>query len=132
MATKEDYEPLSAGIQQRGGFTTLRYDDTGNYDLVCASRSIDGALGGTSFWVWFDSQSCAWFLSTWCPRYYLIPPSADLVQLCSQCLSLDSKAMPRVPDSITAEFGLVEVSEADFHLVYKRDLGGPESPAMGS
>jgi hypothetical protein len=124
MATKDAYTSLIAEIEGRGGFTTVRSDEHGGYNLVCASRKTEeGALGGNSFWVWFCKKLGAWYLSTWSPCHYVIPRYVDLAELCMECLSLSAKAIPSVPDATIAKFSLIEVSDDDFDSLYQRDLG---------
>lgn len=120
MATKEIYKQISSEIEKRGGFTTLRNDEYGGYSLLCASRMNDDAtLGGNSFWIWFNHQSSAWFLSTWSPCHYVIPSSVDVVEVCVQCLFLSDSAMPSLPDAIIAKFNLGQLSETDFDSLYE-------------
>jgi hypothetical protein len=76
--------------------------------------------GGNSFWL--SQKLGTWYLSTWSPVGYRIPPGQDLVGLCSACMSLGKGAMYRVPPDIAAQFGLQELSVEEYDQVF------PETP----
>ena len=59
-----------------------------------------------------------WYLSTWSPIGYRIPPDQDIVALCSACTSVGTSAMYRVPVDIAARFGLQELSAEEYERLY--------------
>jgi hypothetical protein len=120
MAAKQDYASVIEGIHKRGGFTRLRKDAFSGYNLVCASHRI--GTKGNSFWMWCSStMPRAWFLSTWAPRCYGLPSSADVVEVSMMCLSLAVDPITALPDSIVSEFDLTEVVWEKFEMLQKRD-----------
>ncbi len=71
---------------------------------------------GNSFWL--SERAGGWYLSTWAPVGYRIPPEQDIVALCSACMSVGTTAMWRVPPDIVARFGLEELSEEQYERVF--------------
>ncbi|HYV28083.1 MAG TPA: hypothetical protein VFA77_11150, partial [Candidatus Eisenbacteria bacterium] len=71
---------------------------------------------GNSFWLSFQENT--WYLSTWLPVCYRIPPSQDVIALCAACMKFGTSAMYRVPEEIVARFGLDEIDESEFERLF--------------
>src|SRR3974390_934058 len=71
---------------------------------------------GNSFWL--SEKAGEWYLSTWAPVGYRIPPGQDMVALCSTCMSVGTTAMWQVPPDIVARFALQELSEEQYERVF--------------
>ena len=71
---------------------------------------------GNSFWL--SMQGGVWYLGTWLPACYRVPPSQDVVAVCSACMEVGASAMYRVPDEIAAHFGLERISDDEFGRIF--------------
>jgi hypothetical protein len=119
MASKADYRILKAGIKDGGRFTSLRHDKYGGFNLVCVSdRDEDARLHGNSFWVWYSRDSSDWYIVTWAPVHYLIPSGCNLVDLCLECLAVDTRPIWRIPKRLIAKFKLRVVANRKFDQSY--------------
>jgi hypothetical protein len=56
-------------------------------------------------------NAARWYLVTWSPVFYLIPPGADLTALCLECLRASRSPISEVPHDIASRYQLLEVSE---------------------
>ena len=81
------------------------------------TRFTEGRLHGNGFRV--SLKAGRWYLFTWLPAYYLIPPGADLPALCLDCLRASRSPFPKVPADIAGRYGLVEMSEGEFDDAYR-------------
>ncbi len=70
---------------------------------------------GNSFWL--SHRQRTWYLSTWLPAGYRVPPDQDLVALCAACMSGPS-AMSRVPAEVIERFGLQELRENEYERLF--------------
>lgn len=59
-----------------------------------------------------------WYLSTWSPVHYRVPPQQDIVQLCLTCLAVGEAAMYRVPPEIVTKFELQEIDDRQFEELF--------------
>jgi hypothetical protein len=73
---------------------------------------------GNSFWL--SRKAGAWYLSTWLPVGYRVPPDQDLVALCSACMGGRS-AMYRVPPEVIERFGLQELEDNEYERLFSSD-----------
>jgi len=73
---------------------------------------------GNSFWL--SRKQGTWYLSTWLPAGYRVPPDQDLVALCSACLGGPS-AMYRVPSDFIERFRLEELDEKEYDQLFPGD-----------
>ena len=118
MATRADYALVKAEVEGRGAFTTIRTDEHGRCNLVCASSKSSDGLHGSSFWIWFCKKTGDWYLCTWCPCYYRIPSKVDLAGLCVECLALQNRAIFELPPDFVYRHNLVEIQEEHFDKLY--------------
>jgi hypothetical protein len=71
---------------------------------------------GNSFWL--SHTEGTWYLSTWLPVYYRIPPNQDVVSVCLACMAAGTSAMYRVPPEISARFELQEIDERQYERLF--------------
>ncbi|HEV3166686.1 MAG TPA: hypothetical protein VGZ22_21855 [Isosphaeraceae bacterium] len=108
---EEDYSDLKDTIESSGFFTSFHRDGVDGLSLVLASTRSGERLHGNSFKV--SRKAGRWYLVTWSPVLYLIPPVADLPALCLDCLRSSSSPIAVVPHEIVSRYGLREISEED-------------------
>jgi hypothetical protein len=66
---------------------------------------------GNSFWI--SRQQGTWYLCTWAPNCYSVPPETDIVSLCEEFVDFGSSAQPEVPAAMIIRFGLCRLSDED-------------------
>jgi hypothetical protein len=72
---------------------------------------------GNSFVVaHFEGQ---WFLYTWTPVCYRVPPSANMSALCRACMAHGERAMWQAPEHIVQEFGLEQLTEKESEIFFR-------------
>jgi hypothetical protein len=112
---KEDYTEIKEAVEEAGYFTTLHPNGKGGVWIVLLSHRTEGRLHGNSFRVSLNGGR--WYLVTWLPVFYLVPPGADLTALCLDCLRASHIPIPKVPPEIASRYQLVEVSEEEYDRV---------------
>jgi hypothetical protein len=112
------YAELKNTVEAAGFFTTFQPIREPGDRIVCASRAYTtglrkGGLGGNSFWV--ANRSGEWFMATWAPIIYRVSNPGRLAELCIRLLSRQpASAYAYFAEPLTAEFGLIEISEEEF------------------
>jgi len=76
---------------------------------------------GNSFWL--SCQDGIWFLSTWSPNCYRVPPQQDVVALCLACMESGTSAMYQVPEEVVTRFGLERISNDEFDRLFPGNGG---------
>jgi hypothetical protein len=109
---EEDYFEIKRAVEGAGFFTTFHPIGDGGGWIVLVSCCTDGLLHGNSFRV--SLKAGRWYLVTWVPAFYLVPPDADLPALCFDCLRESRSPIPEVPPEIARRYQLLEVSEEDY------------------
>jgi hypothetical protein len=109
---EEDYTEIKQAIEEAGFFTTLHPNGDDGVWIVLVSQCTDGRLHGNSFRVSFKGGR--WYLVTWLPAFYLVPPGVDLTVLCLDCLRASPTPIARVPPDIATRYQLVEVPEKEY------------------
>jgi hypothetical protein len=71
---------------------------------------------GNSFWL--SHIEGTWYLSTWLPVCYRIPPNQDVVSVCLACMATGTSAMYRVPPEISARFGLQAIDDRQYERLF--------------
>jgi hypothetical protein len=71
---------------------------------------------GNSFWL--SHIEGTWYLSTWLPVCYRVPPNQDIVSLCLACIAAGTSAMCRLPTDISARFKLQEIDERQYERLF--------------
>ncbi len=77
---------------------------------------------GNSFWL--SHIQGTWYLSTWSPVCYRVPPNQDIVGLCSACMAAGTSAMYRVAPEIVARFELQEIDERQYERLFPTEGEG--------
>src|SRR6516162_4071143 len=77
---QDDYAEIKDAVEGAGFFTTFQPIDDDVLWIVLVSHCTDGRLHGNSFRL--SVRSGRWYLITWSPVYYRVPPDADLARLC--------------------------------------------------
>jgi hypothetical protein len=109
---EEDYAEIKKTVEEAGFFTTLQPNGDGGVWIVLVSRCTEGQLHGNSFRV--SLKADRWYLVTWSPVFYLVPPGADLTALCLDCLRASRSPIHVVPPDIASRYGLLKVSEEEY------------------
>jgi hypothetical protein len=86
--------------------------------IVSAQQGPVWPNRGNSFWL--SRKQGTWYLSTWLPAGYRVPPDQDVVALCSACMGGPS-AMYRVPSEVIERFGLQELDENEYERLFPSD-----------
>src|SRR5262245_59985625 len=66
---------------------------------------------GNRVWIMFNGQ---WFISTWTPAPYPVPPEVDIVELCEACLTVEASPFYEIPPDICRRFGISRMAWEDF------------------
>jgi hypothetical protein len=111
----DSYEAVSEALAKLGLVGHLQGEDQ---LIVSAQQGPVWPNRGNSFWL--SRKQGAWYLSTWLPTGYRVPPDQDLVALCSACMGCPS-AMYRVPPEVTQRFGLQELGNNEYELLFPSD-----------
>ena len=77
---------------------------------------------GNSFWL--SHVQGTWYLSTWSSVCYRVPPSQDIVALCSACMAAGTTAMYRVAPEIVTRFELQEIDERQYERLFPTESEG--------
>ncbi len=99
------YGPLVEGLR---AFSVEAYLQ--GPDQLVVSRQCGPALpfSGNSFWNTHHEGS--WYLGTWAPTCYRVPPEANLIRLCVEFVDHGRQAQPRVPLRLVKKHRLVELT----------------------
>ncbi len=109
LMREEDYTEIKKAVEEAGFFTTLHPNGDGGVWIVVVSSCTEGRYHGNSFRV--SLKAGCWYLITWSPAFYFVPPDADLPALCLDCLRASCSPIPEVPPGIARRYQLLEVSE---------------------
>ena len=109
---EEDYTEIKRAVEEAGLFTTLHPNGEGGVWLVVVSCCTEGRLHGNSFRV--SLKVDRWYLVTWLPAFYLVPPNSNLLALCLDCLRASPSPIPEVPAEIACRYQLLKVSDEDY------------------
>ena len=113
------YSSVAAAIDRAGFFTGGLEDKLGWSRTTICSCGPD-VLSGSSLWVTVVEGHC--FLGTWGNRIYRLPKTeavADRIAelFTARVLRMGHKTQADIDERTKNEFGLVEVSEAEFDQV---------------
>jgi hypothetical protein len=115
----ELYNPLVASLAEHSVNACFPQPDQ-----LVISRQKGPVLpcGGNSFWV--SHKRSRWFLCTWGPVCYEVPPGKDLVALCSDFVARGHCAQTFVPSDLVQKYGLRELECEEFERLFA-DQEGP-------
>jgi len=108
----DSYDAVAKALAKLGLVGQMQGED----QLVVSSR--EGPVWpnhGNSFWL--SRKQGIWYLSTWLPTGYRVPPDQDLVTLCSACME-GSSAMYRIPPEVVGRFRLQELNEKEYDELF--------------
>ena len=109
---EDHYTEIKEAIEEAGFFTTFRPNGDEGVWIVLVSHCTEGRLHGNSFRV--SLKTGRWYLVTWSPAFYLVPPNVDLTVLCLDCLRASRTPIPKIPPDIERRYQLLRVSEEDY------------------
>jgi hypothetical protein len=102
------YRTIIEGLDAK---SVLSYFQREN-QLVISRRSVPALpFGGNSFFI--TNQERQWYLFTWSPAVYKVPPEADLVGLCELFVDFGDEAQAEVPVEIAQHFGITRLSDEE-------------------
>ena len=84
--------------------------------IVSAQQGPVWPNRGNSFWVSYKRGN--WYLSTWLPAAYRIPPGQDLVAVCLALMKSATSAMYHVPEEVVSHFGLEPIPDSEFERLF--------------
>lgn len=67
---------------------------------------------GTSFWLARLNRD--WYLCTWAPCYYRVPPSSSVLDVAEAFVDVGTSAQWRVPPELITRFSLTEINDDEF------------------
>jgi hypothetical protein len=108
----DSYDAVKTALSKLGLVGQLQGED----QLVVSSQQ--GPVWpnrGNSFWL--SRKHGTWYLSTWSPAGYQVPPDQDLLALCSACMG-GTSTMSRVPPEIIARFELQELDQNEYERLF--------------
>ncbi len=109
----EIYRPIIDGLCSRA---ICNYFYGEEQLIVSRQRGPVLPANGNSFWV--SHRQGTWFLCTWAPSCYRLPPEADLVALCEAFLDYGSVAQSEVPLKLVDRFQLTKLSDQESEAVF--------------
>jgi hypothetical protein len=71
---------------------------------------------GNSFWV--THAGGRWHIFTWSPIGYQVPAATNMAALCRACMAHGESAMPKVPQSLVQQSGLLKQSDEEADQIY--------------
>jgi hypothetical protein len=77
---------------------------------------------GNSFML--ANREGVWYLSTWLPVHYRVPPKQDVVQLCSACMAVGASVIERIPPGIVSQFELLEIDAEQYEELFPTEGEG--------
>ena len=72
---------------------------------------------GNSFWI--THAGGGWHLFTWAPIGYRLIDPTRISHLCQAFIQQTARAGGKVPPSLAADFGLIELSDAEAAAIYQ-------------
>jgi len=102
-----DYETLAQALTPHGITAQIRP----NQLVISAQHGPVWPNRGNSFWV--HEHDGVWYICTWTPYAYRLPPEGSIASLCLECMSHGTTAMYRVPEELIDKYQLAELSEAE-------------------
>ena len=99
----EVYRPIVEGLLAR---SVPSYFQDENQLVISRRSGLALPSGSNSFWITNDEG--IWYLSTWSPTYYRVPPEADLIGLCEVFAHFGTQAQAEIPAEIVKQFGVIQ------------------------
>jgi hypothetical protein len=108
----DSYSDLRRSVTQ-AAYYGLSPEEMGTWKrlIVCSKGPPDHkAFGGRSFWVALVEGT--WYVATWCPSYFRLPNSDDLLSLIRDQLS-DTAGTYHFSAEIKSRYGLVPLDDSE-------------------
>lgn len=106
--TTQNLEQIATAIRQRGFHAAFQRGSR----LACAVAGGAWGIGGRSLWV--ANWDGKWFISTWTPRIYALPITAernDIIEIVAAVLSIPSTdRLYDIPKSIQRKYLMNEIT----------------------
>jgi hypothetical protein len=112
----ELYDPLIATLAKR---SIEAYFQSSDQLVLSTQKGPVMPFGGNSFWISLK-QGC-WYLSTWAPVCYEVPPATDLPSLCAEFAAFGRCALAVVPKALVDKYCLRELDENEFDRVFEEN-----------
>ena len=80
-------------------------------DMLVISNENPAWPGSNSFWV--RNRGQAWFIGTWAPAIYRIPPNQNIVKICEVVFRSSSTAIYAIEGSMVEEFKLDRLTDEE-------------------
>ena len=100
----ETYRPIVDALHARSVTTYFQ----GEEQLVISRQYPAMPFGSNSFWI--TNKEGIWYLSTWSPTCYRVPPEADLIGLCEAFAKFGTEAQAEIPAKMVKRFGVIGLS----------------------
>jgi len=71
---------------------------------------------GNTFCV--SQREGVWYLSTWAPVHYRVPPGQDLVEICNACMAPGTATIDRLPPELVARYQLLEIDDRQYEELF--------------
>jgi hypothetical protein len=95
------YDPVTYQLEAKG----IRAEFQRPHQLVLSGR----------LWITWNA---GWYVSTWTPAVYPVPPDIDVVAVCEACLNWPGEdPFYVIPEPICERFGLVRMESSEFDCV---------------
>jgi hypothetical protein len=112
----DPYADLRPSLTQ-AGFYLPATEDMGTWKrlIVCSNGPPDyKAFGGRSFWVTLIEG--IWYVATWCPSYFRLPNSDDLLSLIRDQLA-DTAGTYDFSAEIKSRYGLIPLDDSEVERI---------------
>jgi hypothetical protein len=107
LTMNETYRPIVEGLLARSVRTYFQGVD----QLVISRQYPALPFGSNSFWITNIGET--WYLSTWSPTCYRVPPEADLIGLCEVFVHFGTQAQAEIPAEIVKQFGVIRLTDEE-------------------
>jgi len=84
--------------------------------VVSTQRGPAWPFAGNSFWV--TRKSRRWYLCTWTPVCYAVPPSTDFASLCAEFVGRGRCAQSCVHDDLVQKYDLRQLDDREFVKIF--------------
>lgn len=107
------YKPLIASLAKR---SIRAYFQNADQLVISTQDGSPLPFSGNSFWV--SRKRRRWYLCTWGPVCYELPPQADLASLCAEFVCRGRCAQTFVPDDLIQTYGLRQLDCDEFDELF--------------
>jgi hypothetical protein len=116
------YKPLIASLAER---SVSAYFQQAEQLVISTQAGPAWPFAGNSFWV--SRRRRRWYLCTWGPVCYEVPPGKDFVALCTEFVKRGRCAQVFVPSELVQKHDLRQLECEEFERLFS-DGQGPRWP----